>query len=127
MAKRIETQFVDDLDGSKADETVELTLGKDAYEFDLSKKNATAFYLALAPYIEVARHVRKSRGPVKSNRVRAPKAATNGNAPLANTPELRAQVRAWAAANPDLAGMPVGDRGRIAESVMAAYAEHALS
>jgi hypothetical protein len=40
MAQRVTIEMMDDLDGSQADETVRFAVDGNAYEIDLSKKNA---------------------------------------------------------------------------------------
>ena len=41
MARKVEVQLIDDLDGSKAEESIKFALDGINYEIDLSKKNAT--------------------------------------------------------------------------------------
>jgi len=102
------TEFIDDLDGSKADRTVSFAIDGTSYEIDLSKKNAAAFNKALKPYLDAARKVRRSTG----------KAPTRGGARRRRTagPDLAA-VRNWARAN----GHAVSDRGRVPATVLDAY------
>lgn len=104
MAKKTIVTLTDDIDGSKAERTVEFTWQGVPYEIDLSKKNATAFEKVVAPYVEKARKVR-GRG----TRGRRPAAASTRS-------DLRA-VREWAAAN----GYEVAQRGRISEEIREAY------
>ena len=118
MAKRVETVFTDDLGDGTADSTVSFALDGHPYEIDLSKKNAEKFYAALAPYVENARSV-KLNGATRRRVSTTRKPSSNGS--TERTPELRTAIRAWAKANPKLAGATVGDRGRIPESVYAAY------
>lgn len=69
----------------------------------LSKKNASAFEMALAPYIDAGRRVRG--------------AATHGGRTAGGpTADLNA-IREWARAN----GHTVSNRGRIATSIIEAY------
>lgn len=102
------TEFIDDLDGSKADRTVTFAVDGTSYEIDLSKKNAAAFNKALKPYLDSARKVRRAAG----------KASPRGGARRTRTdgPDLAA-VREWARAN----GHSVSDRGRIPATVLEAY------
>jgi hypothetical protein len=46
--------LVDDLDGTKAEETVTFGLDGRAYEIELSELNARDFRLALTPFVEKA-------------------------------------------------------------------------
>lgn len=105
MSKKIETiiTLTDDIDGGKADRTVSFAFGGVGYEIDLSKKNATAFEKALAPYVA---HARKS----KSARTRSSSTAKTTRRDLT-------AIREWAKAK----GHAVSDRGRIAASVIEAY------
>jgi hypothetical protein len=69
MATEIETRFVDDIDRSAAAETVKFTIDGMALEIDLSEANATAFRLAVAPYVQHARPQKvKGKGGQKRNR-----------------------------------------------------------
>lgn len=107
MAKKVETlvTLTDDLDGSKADRTVEFTYGGTAYEIDLNKKNASALDKALAPYIAASR-----KAPTRTPRRGRPAAASSRRSDLA-------AVRDWARSN----GHSVSDRGRIPTAVLEAY------
>ena len=109
MAKQIVTNFVDDLDGTKAEGTVSFTFDGQALEIDLSKKNRTALEKLLAPYLGAAR---KASG---STRGRKAKASTSVGGAGKRT-DLEA-VRAWAKDN----GHQVADRGRVAAAVLEAY------
>jgi hypothetical protein len=55
MAQKVVVSLVDDLDGGKADETIQFSLDGKHYEIDLSDNNATALHNTLASYIESAR------------------------------------------------------------------------
>jgi len=46
--------LVDDLDGTKAEETITFALDGRAYEIELSELNARDFRLALTPFVEQA-------------------------------------------------------------------------
>ncbi len=97
MAQRVQTLFIDDLDGSEAEGTVRFGLDGTEYEIDLNTKHADALRKSLARYIEVARKSRGSRRPSRSQR----RASGNG---VDNT-----EVRAWARSQ----GIDVKERGRI--------------
>jgi hypothetical protein len=111
MAKKTETivTVTDDLDGSKAATTVSFAWKGIAYEVDLSKKNASAFQQAVAPYVANARKLAGTRGP------RRRKAVASGRA-TSGRQQVQA-IRAWAKAN----GHKVSERGRIAQSIQDAY------
>lgn len=105
MRKQI-TQLIDDLDGTFIDGigvTVGFSLEGKNYEIDLAPSNLERLREALAPYVKAGRVVSVGR--------------TRRNGSSRNpSSDLRA-IRAWANAN----GHPVGDRGRIPESIRAAY------
>jgi hypothetical protein len=87
MAQKVQTLFVDDLDGSQADGTVRFGLDGTEYEIDLNAKHATELRKALARYVDAARRVGAStRRPARSGRKAQPNAL--------NTTE----VREWAKA-----------------------------
>jgi hypothetical protein len=96
--------MTDDLDGSKADRTITFAWGGTSYEIDLSKRNASAFEKAVAPYVASARRV---RGTASRGR-RAAVGRASG--------DVRA-IREWAKAN----GYDVADRGRIPHEIQDAY------
>ena len=98
MAQKVQTLFVDDIDGSAAEGTIRFGLDGTDYEIDLNTEHAQALRDALAPYIGSARRASgPSRRPARGGR----KASANG----VNTTE----VREWAKAQ----GMDVKDRGRV--------------
>jgi hypothetical protein len=98
-------EFVDDIDGGKADRTVAFAFDGASYEIDLSKKNAAAFERALKPYLGAARRARRTRSRSTNRRQRR------------GTGRDLAAIRDWARAN----GHSVADRGRIPASVIDAY------
>ena len=57
MAQKVQTLFVDDIDGSDAEGTVRFGLDGTDYEIDLNAKNAQALRDALARYKGAARRV----------------------------------------------------------------------
>jgi Lsr2 len=98
VAQKVQTLFVDDIDGSDAEGTVRFGLDGTDYEIDLNAKNAQALRDALARYTGAARRVSsRTRRQPRSGR----KASANG----LNTTE----VREWAKAQ----GIEVKDRGRV--------------
>ena len=98
MAQKVQTLFVDDLDGSDAEGPVRFGLDGTDYEIDLNAKNAQALRDALARYVEAARRV---GGDARHQPRGGRKASANG----VNTTE----VREWAKAQ----GIEVKDRGRV--------------
>ena len=98
MAQKIQTLFIDDIDGSEAEGTVRFALDGTDYEIDLNTKHAEALRKALARYIDAARRGSgAARRPARSGR----RSAASG----LNTTE----VREWAKAQ----GIEVKDRGRV--------------
>jgi hypothetical protein len=99
VAQKIQTLFIDDIDGSEAEGTVRFALDGAEYEIDLNAKHADALRKALARYVEAAR--RSSGGTARRPARGGRKAAVSG----LNTTE----VREWAKAQ----GIEVKDRGRV--------------
>jgi hypothetical protein len=98
VAQKIQTLFIDDLDGSEAEGTVRFGLDGIEYEIDLNAEHAQAMRDALARYVQAARRAGGStRRPVRAGR-RAPAAGVDST-----------EVREWAKAQ----GMEVKDRGRV--------------
>jgi hypothetical protein len=90
----------DDLDGSRADQTVIFALEGISYEIDLSDAHANNLRSAFRPYIEAARKVSLSR--LRGRRTHERKAPSS------------VQVRAWS----EEQGLPVNARGKIRADVL---------
>jgi hypothetical protein len=99
VAQKIQTLFIDDIDGSEAEGTVRFALDGAEYEIDLNAKNANALRKALSRYVEAAR--RSSGGAARRPARAGRRTAASG----LNTTE----VREWAKAQ----GIDVKDRGRV--------------
>ena len=98
MAQKVQTLYIDDLDGSDADGTVRFGLDGTDFEIDLNAEHAQELRDILARYVSAARRTAGvARRPPRSGR----KAPTSG----LNTTE----VREWAKAQ----GIDVKDRGRV--------------
>jgi hypothetical protein len=106
MAQKIQTFFIDDLDGGQAEGTVLFALEATQYEIDLSTDHAKELRTALAPYIDAGRKV---TGTPRRARQNGRKSPANG---ISNT-----EVRAWAKAH----GLAVKERGRIPADLIAQY------
>ncbi len=106
MAQRIQTFFIDDLDGSEAEGTVLFGLDGTHYKIDLSTEHAKELRTALARYIEAGRRI---TGTARRAGQTGRKALANG---VSNT-----EVRAWAKAR----GLEVKERGRVPADVIAQY------
>ncbi len=98
MAQKIQTLFIDDLDGSAAEGTVRFGLDGTEYEIDLNEDHAKALRDALARYVSAAR---RASGGVRRSARGGRRASASG----LNTTE----VREWAKAQ----GIEVKDRGRV--------------
>ena len=98
MAQKVQTLFIDDIDGSTAEETIRFGLDGTDYEIDLNAEHAQKLRDALAAYVRAGRRVsRTSRRPTRGGR--------KGSASGLNTTE----VREWAKTQ----GIEVKDRGRV--------------
>jgi Lsr2 len=93
VAQKIQTLFIDDLDGSDAEGTVRFGLDGTEYEIDLNAEHAQALRDALARYVQAARRA----GDGARRRRRSAGGPNN------------TEVREWAKAQ----GMEVKDRGRV--------------
>jgi hypothetical protein len=98
LAQKIQTLFIDDLDGSAAEGTVRFSMDGTEYEIDLNAKHAQELRDALARYVGAARRV----GGTARRSVRGTR---HGSASGLSTTE----VREWAKAQ----GIEVKDRGRV--------------
>ncbi|MGX6605555.1 histone-like nucleoid-structuring protein Lsr2 [Micromonosporaceae bacterium Da 78-11] len=110
MARQVITTLIDDLDGKKADRTVEFSLDGSNYTIDLSEANAGKLRKALDPYINAGTRLgRGSTGRIPARR----------SAPVrtAGSRDENRLIREWAIAN----GHQISERGRIPQSVTDAY------
>ena len=99
MAQKIQTLFIDDIDGSAAEGTVRFGLDGTEYEIDLNAGHAKELRDTLARYVGAAR---RAGGAAKRPAARG---SRRGSANGVNTTE----VREWAKSQ----GIEVKDRGRI--------------
>jgi hypothetical protein len=104
MAQRVQTLFIDDIDGGAADGTVRFGLDGADYEIDLSGEHSNELRTALGKYIE---HSRKVGGAAR----RSPRG--RGAANSIDT----AKVREWARES----GYDIKDRGRVPADLVAKY------
>lgn len=113
------TRFVDDLDGTEAEETVRFAIDGTKYEIDLNAKNAAALRKTFDKYRTAARSVRTrsvSTGSVRVGSVRAGRVGRKG-AGHANGHIDTPAIRLWADSN----GIPVSNRGRLSALVIEKY------
>ena len=113
MAQKVTVSLIDDLDGDKADETVEFGLDGKSYEIDLSTGNADKLRDALASYVAAAR---RPGGRRRSGGGPAVAATAAARRPSVDREQNQA-IRDWARKR----GMKVSDRGRIPADVLEAY------
>jgi hypothetical protein len=107
MAQVTNVKLLDDLDGTKAVETVSFGVDGVGYEIDLNLKNAKALRKALAEFVAAGRHLKV---PVSLSAARSsPRAKASGSD--------AAVIRQWANDN----GVPVSVRGRVSAEVRAQY------
>jgi hypothetical protein len=106
MAQKIQTLFVDDLDGSGAEGTIRFGLDGTHYEIDLSAVHAEELRSALAPYVRAGRKVTSAIRRAARNQG---KAAANGFSSN--------EIRDWAKAN----GLEIKDRGRVPADVVTKF------
>jgi hypothetical protein len=103
MATKVVTELRDDIDGSRAEQTVRFALDGTEYEIDLSGRNANRLRNSLSDFIEHSRKVGRSRSRHQSGR------SSDGVDNKA--------VRAWAKS----AGIELSNRGRIPAEVVDRY------
>lgn len=104
--------LIDDIDGTRAEESISFSLEGSSFVIDVNKKNAKALR---ADFDKWAQHARRERGKVRANR-RRPPAATPARGKATAGPDPKA-VRSWAASQ----GMEVSARGRVSAAVIEAY------
>ncbi|MFJ6194536.1 Lsr2 family protein [Micromonospora sp. NPDC092111] len=112
MAREVITVLTDDLDGEKADRTVEFSLDGMVYTIDLSDENVGTLRKALDPYITAGRWM--GRGAVAAGRPtrRPARAGVSGM-----DREQNRAIREWARKN----GHEISERGRIPVAVVEAW------
>ena len=106
MAEKVQTLFIDDLDGSEADGTVRFGLDSAEYEIDLNTGQAPA---TVGGPGAVYRCRRRARGSTATS-------ARGARKVPAARPDT-AEVREWVKAQ----GMEVKDRGRIPADLVARF------
>jgi hypothetical protein len=107
MAQKIQTLFIDDIDGGEAEGTVRFGLDGAEYEIDLSATHNEELRAALGTYVA---HARKLGGTSRRT------AARGGRKPSATD---TVAVRAWARES----GYDIKDRGRVPADLVAKYRE----
>jgi Lsr2 len=105
MAQKIQTLFIDDIDGGAAEGTVRFGLDGTEFEIDLSARHSTELRQALERYILHARKVGSATRRGRGNR--------RGRAGSVDT----ARVREWAREK----GYDIKERGRIPADIVVKY------
>ena len=105
MAHKIQTLFIDDIDGGEAAGTVRFSLDGNDFEIDLSTKHSDDLRSTLKTYIDHARKVSGSTRRPAGRPVRKPSTVDT------------VAVRAWAREN----GYAIKDRGRVPADLVAKY------
>lgn len=107
MAQKIQTFFIDDIDGGDAEGTVRFGLDGSEYEIDLSAKHGEELHAALGKYIP---HARKVGGATRRSAPRASRRPSTVDT---------VAVRQWAKEN----GFNIKERGRVPADVVNKYRE----
>lgn len=106
MAQKVQTLYIDDIDGGEAAGTIRFGLDGVNYEIDLSAEHTDELHTALGKYVD---HARKVGGA--GRRVSRGRRASNGIDTTA--------VRTWARER----GIDIKERGRVPANVVARYRE----
>lgn len=104
MAQKLETLFIDDIDGGAAEGTVRFALDGHEFEIDLNREHSNELRSALGKYIS---HARKVGSTARRSSARGRQSASVDTV----------AVRAWARQN----GLDIKDRGRVPAGVVEQY------
>ena len=105
MAQKVQTLFIDDIDGGEAEGTVRFALDGNEFEIDLNSKHSDELRSALVTYISHARKVGRASPRSGARAIRKPTSV-----------DTRA-VRTWARQQ----GIDIKERGRVPASVVEQY------
>ncbi|MFE4829895.1 Lsr2 family protein [Streptomyces sp. NPDC056672] len=118
MAQIEQILLIDDLDGTRAAETVSFALGQVQYEIDLNPRNAAQMRSKLRPFIAAGRPATCTTPRMQGQRGKsAPGTSPRRSGRASAGHKYNQAVRKWANEN----GIAVPDRGPIPEKVYAAY------
>jgi hypothetical protein len=106
MAQKVQTLFIDDLDGTEAEGSVQFGLDGTDYEIDLNSEHAEELRAALGRYVAAARRVSGTGRP----------SARPGRRSASADVDTK-DVRQWARDQ----GIELKDRGRVPTSVVARF------
>ncbi|HEX6520881.1 MAG TPA: Lsr2 family protein [Streptosporangiaceae bacterium] len=104
--RKIETLFIDDLDGSQADGTVRFGLDGTEYEIDLNTQHAQALRTTMGRYAAAAR---RSAGTGQQPAKHGRHPGLTGDGPRRRTRASNAEMRDWARTQ----GINISKRGRM--------------
>lgn len=102
MASKTIVEWIDDINGAEASETVPFSLDGSSYEIDLSDENAAQLRGVMRGWIDASRRTAQRRGPAIRSR---------------NTGADQARIRKWALDN----GFDVGPRGPLRTEILRAF------
>jgi hypothetical protein len=109
MVQSITVMLIDDIDQSKAAETVHFGVDGTAYEIDLSARHASELRSMLGRYVTAARRIRQA--PARARQQRRPRPRTVMDR------EQSRRIRSWAMER----GLLASPRGRIPQRVTEEY------
>jgi hypothetical protein len=109
VAQKVQTLFIDDIDGGEAEGTVRFALDGTEYEIDLNSTHTEELRSALGKYVT---HARKVGGAAR----RAGRAAGRGARGAGSTLNTT-EIRNWAREQ----GYDIKDRGRVPADLVAKY------
>ena len=109
MAQKIQTLFIDDIDGGAAEGTVRFALDGTEYEIDLNAKHSEELRSAIGKYVT---HARKVGGGARRAGRTAGRAGRGAGSALNTT-----EIRNWAREQ----GYDIKDRGRVPADLVAKY------
>ncbi|OLB75427.1 MAG: nucleoid-associated protein Lsr2 [Actinobacteria bacterium 13_2_20CM_2_71_6] len=113
MARKVQVDLLDDIDGSQADETLKFGLDGVSYEIDLSARHAERLRASLAKFVLSSRRV--GRGQLVAA------ARTRGAGPAKVDRAQNQAIRDWAKSK----GIEISGRGRIPAGVVEQYQKQA--
>jgi hypothetical protein len=105
MAQKIQTLFIDDIDGGEAEGTVRFALDGTEYEIDLSASHNEELRSALGKYVT---HAHKVGGTARRSTARGGRRSSTVNT---------VAVRSWAREQ----GIDIKDRGRVPADIVTKY------
>jgi hypothetical protein len=109
VAQKIQTLFIDDIDGGAAEGTVRFALDGTEYEIDLNAKHSEELRSAIGKYVT---HARKVGGGARRAGRTAGRAGRGAGSALNTT-----EIRNWAREQ----GYDIKDRGRVPADLVAKY------